>query len=230
MYYATPAEILPHLEAGFRANSVRLKAVENELRMNVQRGREFGKKHGAGPDIQIRWDGIETTLQRVQRLADQTDDAPQGTHDQKDIEQALETWEKLQAEISNLEAALNELREQFAKLDQPARQEWNTLAQAFEEELKALLACAHTLRIRLDLQDGRSPEEVDQFIRHVLAELRERPMPEEVDASTYQLEYLKSAIEIAHEKHESLGFPRIIKTLFTWFENPEEPLVVKVLP
>lgn len=222
MYYAAPDEILTRLEAGFDANSAHLKAVENELRVNVQRGRDFGAKHGADRGFSSTWNDIEEILQRIQLLADEIDQAPQGKHDQKDIEHALKAWKTLQAETSNLETELADLRDQVASLDLPARQEWNGLAETFEEELRALLVCAKALRIRLELQDGRSQEEVDQFIRDVLTELRERPRPENVDASTYELEYLKSAIEIAHEKQESLGFPVVIKTLFTWYENPEE--------
>lgn len=222
MYFATPEEILTRLEGGFDANSARLKAVQKNLRAHVQRGREWGAAHGAGPALSSQWDSIEEMLHRIQGLTVEIDQAPQGRHDQKDIERAMQSWQALQAEITKLEAGLTDLRDQVSGLDRPARQEWNTLAQSFEEELAALQACAKTLRIRLELQDGRSPAEVDQFIRDVLTELRERPRPNDVDAGTYELEYLKSAIELAHEKQESLGFPVIIKTLFTWFENPEE--------
>lgn len=218
----SPADILARLEAGFRANSAELQTVEKELRLSVQRGRAFGEKHGAGAVFNPKWDGIDAILNGIQRLATEIDQAPQGRHEQSDIENGLESWKALQSESEHLTAALRDFRTQAAALDAAARTEWNELAKGFEEEQEALHACARAMRIRLELLDGRSQEEVDEFVRHVLAELRDRPMPEEVDASIYQLEYLKAAIETAHEKHESLGFPRIIKTLFTWYENPEE--------
>lgn len=222
MYYATPDEILARLEDGFKASSARLKAAEKGLRSHVQQGREFVATHGTSLAFSSQWDSVEEMLDHIQRLSTEVDEVPQGRHDQKDIEQALQAWQSLQAEISKLEAILTGLRDQVSRLDRTARQAWNALALSFEDELGALFTCAKALRIRLELQDGRSQEEVDQFIRDVLTELRERPRPDEVDAGTYELEYLKSAIEIAHEKQESLGFPVIIKTLFTWFENPEE--------
>ena len=222
MYFTTPDEILTRLEAGFQANSARLKEVEDALRLSVQRGRDFGVNHVPDAEFDSSWNSVEESLRHIQHLADETDQAPQGRYEQKDIERALEAWQTLQTETANLETTLAGMRDQVAGLDLYARREWNTLAQTFEAELKALLVCAKTLRIRLELQDGRSPQEVDQFIRDVLTELREQPRPAGEDTSTYELEYLKSAIEIAHEKHESLGFPVVIKTLFTWFENPEE--------
>ncbi|MHB1080654.1 MAG: hypothetical protein ACYC67_14720 [Prosthecobacter sp.] len=222
MYFVTPDQILSRLEAGFETSSARLKALESKLSTNVQRGREFGAKHLDAREFNTQWNSIEESLRRIQSLAAETDLSPQGKHTQKDIEHALQMWNELQAEITRLETALTTLRDKAAKLDKQARQQWNTLAQSFEEDLQALLVCARTLRIRLELLDGRSQQEVDIFIRHVLAELRDRPRPSGVDASTYELDYLKSAIETSHEKNECLGFPTIIKTLFTWFENPEE--------
>lgn len=222
--YSTPAEILTHLEAGFRASSTRLHAVGQDLRGTLQRGREFAALHGPGPGTEGRaaldaaWGRVEASLDRLQSLAARLEDAPR----QADIEDALQAWEELEAERARLEAALTAVRDLAAPLGAPARQAWNGLARAFEDQLAMLLASASTLRLRLELQDGRSPEEVDAFVRDVLAELRERPMPQTVDASFYQLAYLKAAIEIAHEKQQSLGFPRVIKTLFTWYENPEE--------
>lgn len=225
MYFVTPHEILTRLEAGFADNSARLKQVENNLHADVQRGRDFGTKHAEVPEFTEQWNRTEECLQRIHHLVSETDLAPRGRYAQEDIERALQAWNTLQDEASKLETSLTALRDKAAGLDLPARHEWNTLAQRFEEDLGALLACARTLRIRLELQDGRSPEEVDEFIRHVLAELREQPRPDGVDASTYELDYLRSAIETSHEKHESLGFPTVIKTLFTWFENPEERVV-----
>ncbi|WP_395736214.1 hypothetical protein [Prosthecobacter sp.] len=222
MYYLSPDAMLAQLEAGFKANSLRLKAVENDLRSKLQSGREFGASHAATADFNHPWNDVEKSLGHIQHLAAETDLAYTGKPAQADIERALQSWKALQEEIARLEKTLSELRDEAASLDVSSRRAWNTLAQSLEGDLQILLACSRTLRIRLDLLDGRSQEEVDEFLRFVLAELREQPLPKGVDASTYELDYLKSAIETAHEKHESLGFPTIIKTLFTWYEKPEE--------
>lgn len=226
---ASPAEMLSHLEDGFRASSARLQAAENELRMAIQRGREFGEKHAAEAALNPQWNDVEAILSRILELAQKIDQASRGTPAPRDIESALEAWNTLQTEGPKLEEALTELRDQAAKLDPGLRQEWNALADEFGKQVEALLACGSTLRVRLELREGRSQEEVDQFIENVLTELRGRPMPQAVEASTYQLEYLKAAVEIAHEKQEFLGFPRVIKTLFTWYENPEERVRRKLL-
>ncbi|HEY1051942.1 MAG TPA: hypothetical protein VGE39_19355 [Prosthecobacter sp.] len=222
MSHDATAELLARLEAGFRANSAQLRTLENQLGMSVRRGREFGEKHGGGPVLQMKWNSVEESLRRFQRLATEVDKAPEGDHDQEGIEKGLEALAALQGESARLKAALQEVRAAAASPGEAAWPDWNTLAQVFEEELEALHDCVDMMRVRLELHDGRSEEEVRRFVRDVLLELRERPMPELEDARKYQMEYLKAAIETAHEKHESLGFPRIIKTLFTWYENPEE--------
>lgn len=216
-----PAALLDRLEAGFQSDAQHVKTLAAELEEALADIRQFGQRHHPSLQWTEHWQALEPLLQRVQRLARQMDEAIEND-DRARMRQALESREAFQADDEKLVNELRLIRDQLADADATGRAEWNALAQTVEDVLNAIHGCVRVLCLKLELTEGRSSEQVRDFVKDVRRQLREHPCPPNVDPQAYELEYLKASIELDHEKHEALGFPTNIKTLFTWFETPEE--------
>lgn len=218
-----PSHLLARLQADFQSHAERLHELQANLSQRLEQVRVYGEAH-AGPDAwQAPWARVQEILGRMQALVGEIESAI-ASDDTARIQTALRQREAFEAEDAALVREVAAIRDAGASATaDPARQaEWNALAAEVGGVLDAIAEGVHILELKLELHEGRTPEQVRDFVRDVVDELPEHPSPPGVDPRTYELEYLKASIEVAHEEHRSLGFPRIIKTLFTWYETPEE--------
>ena len=217
-----PTHILARLEIGFRTDAAHLKEWEKDLMGALQRARNFGAKHGSPDDWQThwraRWDEVETLLGRIRIQVEEMRGAIQSAR----FEMALAAWKVIQSEDTKLVEALGAIREQASALSAAVRKDWNILARTFEPHLETIYACAHALRVRLELLEKHSAEDVDRLIQQTLSKLPNQTHVAGMDAETYQQEYDKAAIELEQEQHEYLGFADLFKSFWQWFESPEE--------
>ena len=135
---------------------------------------------------------------------------------------ALEAWETIQTEDAQLVQALSAIRAQASALNAAVRKDWNLLARTLEPHLETIYACAHALRVKLELLEKHSMEEVDQLVQHILTRLPNRTHAAAWNAETYQQEYDKAVVQLEQEQHEFLGVGDLIKSFWQWFESPEE--------
>jgi hypothetical protein len=85
-----------------------------------------------------------------------------------------------------------------------------------------IYACARGLRVKLELLEDHSKEEVDQIVRHILSKLPNRTHAEALDPATYQQEYDKAVIQLQQEQHKFLGVWDLVKSFWEYFESPNE--------
>lgn len=216
-----PADVLADLESEFHTHAARLKGAEAELRQAVGKMRSLGQAHEPSPEWKESWSRITESLQRIQGLADEIETAIE-SGDRAEMKQALEPAAEFQGHDAALTRELSQIRDQMSGNDAAGHADWNTLADAVGASLDAIHHGIRVLKLKLDLAEGRTPEQVREFVRQVMRQLAEHPCPEGTDPHEYEMEFLKSSIELAHEQHQELGFPMILKTLLTWYENPEE--------
>lgn len=220
-----PTHILARLEMGFRTDSARLKELEKDLIVTLQSARHFDKKPGSPDDWKAnwrhQWDNVEGILRRIRVLVNEMDGAIKNS-DSDRLKKGVEAWETFQSENIKLVEALNAIRAQAVGLNPLFRKDWNTLAHTLESYLETILACAQTLRIKLELLKEHSTEEVDQLVRNIVAKLPNRTHADGLDAEKYEQEYRKAAAELKLEHHNFLGFVDVVKGLLMWVETAEE--------
>ncbi len=220
-----PIHILARLEVGFRTDATHLKELEQDLAVTLRSARQFGRKHGSPDDWTTswdqQWDNVEGHLRRIRMLVGEMHDCIE-SRDRERRNLALEAWETIQTEDAQLEKALSGIRTQASALNAAVRKDWNLLARTLEPHLETIYACAHALRVKLELLEKHSLEEVDQLVQHILAKLPDRAHAAVWDAETYQQEYDKAVIQLEQEQHEFLGVGDLIKSFWQWFESPAE--------
>lgn len=215
------ADLLNRLEAGFQSHAQELEKLTDHLEAAAQKVRTFREARHPSQESQAHWQSLEESLRRIEALAQKIVRAIEGS-DRAEMRRALEAREALRAEDEKLVSGLRLIRDQAAGGAATDRAEWNSLAEAVVSQLDAVHACVLLIQTKLELTEGRTPEQVRDFVRDVLQQLSHQACPDGMSRHAYELEYLRASIEVDHEKHEALGFPRNIKTLFTWFESPEE--------
>jgi len=220
-----PIHILARLEVGFRTDAAHLKELEQALAVTLLNARQFGRKHGSPDDWTTnsdqQWDNVEGHLRRIRMLVSEMHDGIE-SRDRESREGALAAWETIQSEDAQLEKALSGIRAQASALNAAVRRDWNLLARTLEPHLETIYACAHALRVKLELLEKHSKEEVEQLVQHILSRLPDRTQAAAWDAETYQQEYDKAVIQLEQEQHEFLGVGDFIKSFWQWFESPEE--------
>lgn len=216
-------ELLARLEIGFRTDSARLKELETTLAETLQNARQFGQRHGPPDDWnthwQQQWDTVEAILGRIRERVLEMERSMEGS-DAGDLQRALSAWELIQAEDAKLVRALTEMRAHAIGLDAAVRKDWNLLAQTLESHWETIHACAQALRIKLELLQRHSRQDVDQLVRDILAKLPGRTTGNE--ATPERQTYRDAAAELETEHHQFLGFVDVVKSLFMWVESPEE--------
>lgn len=221
-----PPELNPledRLEQGFRLNRLRLKALERDATLPLQRIRDFGRVHGATPEWHQAWDQqwaeIAATLTRMDTMFGEMDAALEGTAPEY-LVRAKAGWASIQAEDQRLITSVNTVRNLAQSLDPLLRTEWNALARAIEALLQIMQVCAQTLSIRLSLTQESDAVELKKQVEKVFAQLPTTPLAEDLDTVRYFLDYQKAINDLASHHHDELGFFDAIKALFLWGDSP----------
>jgi hypothetical protein len=227
------AHILARLEIGFRTDAVRLKALEQALAVTLADARHFGRRHGS-PDEwnstwNTQWDQVEGIVRRINDRVRELEGSMEGS-DPGRLAKALAAWETIQSEDARMVDALGGLRAQAMGLNVAVEADWNRLARALATHLETIHACAQALRIKLELLQRHSPEEVDQIVRDVLAKLPNRARTEGPGGGLDEQPYREAATELVREKHKFLGFVDVLKGLSMWVESTEERADKNLLP
>ena len=217
--------ILARLEIGFRTDSARLKELDKDLTVTLQRARQFGRKHGSPQEWNTnwcqQWDNVEGLLRRIRVLVNEMDCSIE-SNDSDRLRKALAAWEIIQSEDARLAEGLSAIRAQAVALNAGVRKDWNILARTLESHLEIIEACAQALRIKLELLKEHSKEEVDQLVQHLLARLPNRAQADGTEAEMHEQEYRKAATELKKERHKFLGFMDVVKGLSLWVETTGE--------
>lgn len=217
--------ILARLELGFRTGAARLKELDQALAVILADARDFGRLHAAPDDWNLRWnsqwDHIETILRRISDRVREMDAAIE-SHDRERLARALAAWEILRVEDARMVEALRDLRAQAMGLSTGVEEEWNRLARSVATHLETVHACAQAMRVKLELLQGHSREEVDVLLRDVLAKLPARDRTMDADGTPAEQPYREAAAELVREKHKFLGFVDVLKGLSMWVESTEE--------
>ncbi len=216
---------LARLEIGFRTDSVRLKELEKDLAVALQRARHFGREHGSPDDWntswQQQWDNVEGILRRIRELVNEMDGSIESS-DSGRLKKALASWETIQSEDARLVEALSTLRAQASGLNAAVRKDWNILAGTLESHLETIQACAQALRIKLELLKEHSKEEIEHLVQDILSKFPNRPRADGMDAENHERAYRQAATELEQEHHRFLGFVDVVKGLLLWVETKEE--------
>lgn len=222
------SHILARLEVGLRTDSARLKALEADLAINLQRMRSFGTEqdspHTWTESWSQQWDNAEGILSRISAGVNEMDDSIASGASER-INKALIVWEVIEAEDTRLVTVLGSIRAQASGMSVASHEDWNLLAQSLESHIETIHSCAEAIRVKLELLRGRSPEEVDVLLQTVLARLPHRTGGDDLAAEKYQIELDEAALELEKEQHSPLGFIDVVKALFLWSEAPEERVI-----
>lgn len=217
--------ILARLEIGFRTDSAHLKELEKDLTVALQCAREFGRKHGTPDDWNVnwqeQWDHVEQVLNRIKLLVKEVDVSIE-SNDSGRLQSALKSWGAIQSEDARLVAALKGIQESARELDVHLRIDWNILARTLESHLETIRACVQALRIKVELLKKLPKDEMDLLVKNILSKLPERTLADGADASTYEHEFQKAAVQLENEQHEFRGFMDIVKGLLIWVETSDE--------
>lgn len=89
--------------------------------------------------------------------------------------------------------------------------------------MKLLIPSAPTLTHTLDLKPLAQGKLAGQI--HSIPEVKCDTNPVPLDAQTYQREYRNAVIALEAEQHEFLGILDFVKSLFLWFETPEQRML-----
>lgn len=216
--------VVSSLEAGLRADCVRLIEFEAELTRVLEESHELANVNGSPADwstgCQHHWDHVTTVLRRIHRILAEMHDAVGNSHPQT----AWKWWEELQHEEARLAIALSGLRDQATHLNEAAADDWRRLVFTIESHRKGVQAGIQSLHSRLQAWASHTlPEPEMETIPATLPEAEaERPGAHGMDTATYTSEFDQAAIEIEAEQHQEMGILDGLKALFMWVETPGE--------
>ena len=217
--------ILARLEIGFRTDSAHLKELEKDLTVALQCARNFGSKHGRPDDWnanwQQQWDDVERVLDRIKMRVNEVGGSI-ASNDNGRLQSALKSWGTIQSEDARLVAALSIIQGHARELDVHLRIDWNILARTLESHLETIRACVQALRIKVELLKKLPKDEMDLLVKNILSKLPQRTLADGADASTYEHEFQKAAVQLENEQHEFRGFMDIVKGLLIWVETSDE--------
>lgn len=217
--------ILARLEIGLRTDAKRLTKLEDELMHVLQRGRGLGTEYGSPGDWSTawghHWDLVERILCRIHDLVSEVQEGIQ-SHDSHRHEKALQTWTKLQIEITRLEQNLHALQGQAVGLNAAAQSDWAAIARSLETHLNVVHNCADAMRIKLELLKSNSSAEVDEQVQKLLLRLPGSPQFQSGGSTDSNEEYQHAAVELQQEKNKFMGFVDIVKCMFLWTDTPQE--------
>ncbi|MFN0067957.1 MAG: hypothetical protein ACKVYV_10005 [Limisphaerales bacterium] len=216
--------ILTLLEIGSRIDTAHLRELQEALSVSLHSGRHFGTLQGL-PDTsdmnwQRNWDNVEKILNRTGELVNEMAGGLD-SHESDHLKRATAAWEAIQCEGDLLQEALEAIRTQANGLSATGRKQWNLLARTLESELEAIHFCAEALRIKLELQNGRSKEEAERMVRSIVSKLPKRNRKDGVADELYDHEFRKAVIGLQREQHEFLGGMDVLKGLLMWAETPD---------
>ena len=219
------SRILELLERGFRTDSARLVALENEMAPVLKQTRALGMTGDSGAvwraDWNRGWECVESILRRNHNRLNQMDGAIQGS-DSAALQNTLEDWQSLQAEDATLATALVALRVQAGDLSSEGRREWNAMAHILGGHLELIYACVQALRIKLELLQQHSRTEVDRMVDGILSKLPSHPREKNLSEAEYAREYDRAAAELDIERHKCTGFADVVKGMLLWVDTTEE--------
>jgi uncharacterized protein (DUF302 family) len=210
-------------ELGFRTNSARLKKRLLALAATLHSARRIGEAEELIDVLKVKWhqewNTLEGILEKIVRTVSELDQAI-GSPDTDHLTTATSVWEKLEAEDDALGEILAEIRTLAGEMSVEARTKWNLLAGPLETDLRSIHACAQSLRLKLELLQENSSEQVDQLLDQVVSQLRKPSLHGE--AEPYDHQYRKAVIELGREQHEFHGLLDAVKGLASWAESPAE--------
>ncbi|MFM2166910.1 MAG: hypothetical protein RIS79_1281 [Verrucomicrobiota bacterium] len=216
--------LVSSLEAGLRADCVRLIEFEAELTRVLEESQELANVRGSPADwdtgCQHHWDHVTAVLRRIHRILAEMHNAVGRSHPQT----AWKWWEELQRQEARLAIALSGLRDQAAHLNEAAADDWRKLVVTIESHRKAVQAGIERLHIRLKSWASHSPRHQFTDAMAIAASGAAAPPPvvADIDEVRHLRDLGQAAIEIEEEQHQELGLPDAMKALFMWVENPEE--------
>lgn len=220
-----PTHILVRLEIGFRTDSTRLQALDQELTETLQGLRQFGQEHGAPDDWNAtwdqQWDHVEAVLRRIRVLVNELDGSIASSENDR-LQRALTTWNTLASEDARLAESLGTIRAQATGLNAAVRKEWNILARKLETHLEIIQACGQALHIKLELLKEHTKEEVDKLVHDILAKLPSHIPAAGMSPAQHEEQYRKAAAELKLERHKFMGFIDVVKGMLLWVETTEE--------
>jgi hypothetical protein len=219
------AQLFPLLEIAFRTNSAELKELERALAITLHSGQHFSRQHGQPAEWSLAWNPpwvqVDASLRRTSELILQLDDAM--AHPAPDrLTRASAIWEAMQSENQRLATSLSQVRTLAARLPGELRPDWNRLAGMLEVDLEAIHNCSQALRIKLELLEHRTEEEVNQFAQSLLALIPSRVPHPTLAPEHFDREYRRAALQLQQDQHRYLGFQDVLKSLLMWVESPEE--------
>jgi hypothetical protein len=206
--------VVSSLEAGLRADCVRLTEFEAELTRALEGSYELANVRGSPADWDTgchhHWDHVMAVLRRIHRILAEMHDAVGNSHPHT----AYKCWEELQHQEARLAIALSGLRDQAAHLDGVAADDWKKLLLTIESHRKAVQLGIQGLHHRLQFWASQSPQDIITD---------EAPIAiEDIDEHGHQRELDQAAIDIHAEQHQELGLLDGLKALFMWEETPGE--------
>ena len=213
--------VVSSLEAGLRADCVRLIEFEADLTRVLEESHELANVRGSPADwntgCQHHWDHVTAVLRRIHRILAEMHDAVGNSHPQT----AWKLWEELQHQEARLAIALSGLQDQATHLDHVAAEDWKKLVLTIESHRKAVQAGIQGLHLRL--QSWASHSSQHEVMDAMAAGAAAVPAPaEDTGDAQYLRELGQAAIEIKAEQHEELGLLDGLKALFMWVETPGE--------
>jgi hypothetical protein len=216
--------VVSSLEAGLRADCVRLIEFEAELTRVLEESHELANVRGSPADwdtgCQHHWDHVTAVLRRIHRILAEMQDAVGNSHPQT----AWKLWEELQHQEARLAIALSGLRDQAAHLNEAAAGDWKKLVLTIESHRKAVKAGIQGLRIRLQSWASHSPQHMDTDPMAIAAldAAAAPPIVDDIDEVQHLRELDLAAIEIEEAQHLEMGLLDGLKALFMWVEAPGE--------
>jgi hypothetical protein len=216
--------VVSSLEAGLRADCVRLIEFEAELTRVLEESHELANVRGSPADwdtgCQHHWDHVTAVLRRIHRILAEMQDAVGNSHPQT----AWKLWEELQHQEARLAIALSGLRDQAAHLNEAAAGDWKKLVLTIESHRKAVKAGIQGLRIRLQSWASHSPQHMvtDPMAIAALDAAAAPPIVDDIDEVQHLRELDLAAIEIEEAQHLEMGLLDGLKALFMWVEAPGE--------
>jgi len=162
------ARILARLETGFRTDSNRLRDLDREFTETLQSARHFGNRANAVDRWNVKWyqewDQVEFILRQTKMLVIEMEQSI-ATAELTQLQAALAASKAIQAQNHSLAQALAAIRAQANQLTAADRADWNILARTLKSHVETIHSCAQALRIKLELLQDHSHEEVNELVQ-----------------------------------------------------------------
>lgn len=217
--------ILDILENSFRSNSAQLEEMEQSLSTTLHRARNLGMQYGSLDDCdtnwRVCWDRVEESLHKI-ILRVREMEGSINSDDPEHLTAAMAAWKGIQDEDQTMVATFEDLRSEAINMNATARKDWILVAQQLEVHLETIYACARALRIKLEWSKKRSREDVEHLVQSISSRRTLHSEGNKPRSADYVLKYQTAVDELEQERHAFFGIPDGIKTLFQFFETPEE--------